>query len=71
MAVASSAFDSIAGIIKTAPNRYEKIMAGPEYKKAREGRIKIPELIIAPEAIQKTSAKPRDRFNSIHFSFLL
>ena len=41
---------------------------GPVREYASPGRIKIPELIIAPVAIQKTSRKVKPFFNSIFFS---
>jgi len=41
---------------------------GPVRENASPGRIKIPELIIAPVAIQKTSRKVNPFFNSILFS---
>jgi len=40
---------------------------GPVRENASPGRIKIPELIIAPVAIQKTSRKVNPFFNSIFF----
>ncbi|OEU44243.1 MAG: hypothetical protein BBJ60_10420 [Desulfobacterales bacterium S7086C20] len=45
--------------------KYEMITEGPVREKANPGNIKIPELIIAPVAIQNTSRKVNPFFNSI------
>jgi hypothetical protein len=58
IAVESSAFESIAGIIRILAIAYDKIKAGPALAKPKPGNINNPELIIAPEAIQKISKSP-------------
>ena len=63
IAVASSAFERIAGIIKRLAITYERIKPGPAYRNAMLGRINKPELIIAPAEMQNKSIRPRSRLS--------
>jgi len=62
MAVESSTLDNKLGMTSTPPSMYANITAGPDFAKARPGNIKSPELIMAPDARQKMSQKPRTFF---------
>ena len=67
--MANSAFDKTAGIIRRLAIPYDKITAGPVFANARPGRTNKPELIMAPDAIQKISARPRSLFKKLYFVF--
>jgi hypothetical protein len=51
--------------------KYEIKTAGPVRAKASPGKMNIPELIIAPVAMLKTSKNPNLFFNSIYISLFL
>jgi hypothetical protein len=53
MAETNSACDKTPVKARSPAKKYEIITAGPALLCASPGRIKIPELIIAPDAIQK------------------
>ncbi len=65
IAVTSSALLRSAGITSRPAIIYDRIMAGPALAKAIPGRTNSPELIMAPEAIAKTSKRPSSFFNAI------
>jgi hypothetical protein len=67
MAVANSALLNALGSIRNEAIRYDNITAEPAFEKAIAGKIKSPELIIAPAAIEKTSAKPSCFFRTAIF----
>jgi hypothetical protein len=58
IAVDNSALLKTLGIIRIEARRYDNMIAGPAFEKAIAGRIKRPELIIAPAAIENTAAEP-------------
>ena len=63
MAVASSALARTAGRTRIPAKMYAKTTLGPVFAYAMAGKIKSPELIIAPDAMQKISKRPRSFFN--------
>jgi len=65
IAVESSAFANIEGITRRLARIYETIIAGPTLEKAIPGNTNNPELIIAPEAIQKISRRPSSFFRPL------
>ncbi len=65
IAVESSAFESTLGSIIIEAKRYESITAGPAFENAIAGRMKRPELIIAPEATENTSSSPSCLFSVV------
>jgi hypothetical protein len=71
MAVESSAFESIGGIIKRLAIAYDRIKAGPALAKPKPGNINNPELIIAPDAIQKISKSPSSLLSDSQLLVLL
>ena len=68
MAVASSIVASDPMQAAIPASRYPRIIAGPIFSNATPGRIKIPELIMAPVAMQNTSRSP-SVFNNSFFIY--
>jgi len=67
MAVHNSALLNTLGSIRSEAIRYDNITAGPAFEYAIAGNMKSHELIIAPAAIEKTSAKPSCFFRTAIF----
>lgn len=63
MAVASSAFENMEGIMKREASRYAISIEDPAFKYTTAGRMNIPELIMAPDAMAKTSFVPNERLS--------
>lgn len=54
---------NIAGSAKKPAIKYERKRLGPVFEEAMPGKINNPELIIAPDAIEKTSKRPNSFFS--------
>jgi hypothetical protein len=63
MAVVNSAFDRMVGMIRMLAMAYETMTEAPVFANASAGKMNKPELIMAPDATQKTSSRPSSFFN--------
>lgn len=70
MAVTSSDLLNTVGITKMPAKKYASTTAGPAMAKAIPGRIKRPELIIAPEAIANTFVRLSFFVSILFFIFI-
>ena len=71
IAVASSDLDKTVGKINMLAMAYASINEGPAFTKPKAGYTNNPELIIAPDEMQKTSKRPSSFFNFISILFVL